>query len=173
MERWADIQYGSIYAGLQQLTREGLLREVTTEQTGHRPVRTLYQSTAARKEKLLRLLRQIWAYPTLSAQPLDVALSFSWLLPAEELVRLLETRLSALDAILADLELTQAQAGHPDPGMQAMIADLFEHNRRLLAVERVWTDHLLHRLQNGAYRLTTDGEPTKESAHRHGDDLSP
>lgn len=161
MERWADIQYGSIYAGLQQLTKEGLLQEVTTEQTGHRPVRTLYQSTAAGKEELLRLLRQIWTYPTLSAQPLDVALSFYWLLPAEELIPLLETRLSALDAIISDLELAQAQAGHPDPGMQAVIADLFEHNHRLLALERAWTEYLLHRLQSGVYRLAADVEPKK------------
>jgi DNA-binding PadR family transcriptional regulator len=163
MERWADLQYGSIYASLRQLTKEGLLQEVATERTGNRPARTLYQSTPAGKEELLHLLRRIWAQPTLSAQPLDVALSFYWLLPSEELVRLLENRLSALDAIVLDLEMTQAQAGHPDPGVQAMIADLFEHNRRLLALERAWTEHLLHRLSSGAYRLTTGVEPRTES----------
>ena len=159
MERWADLQYGSIYASPRQLTKEGLLQEVATEQTANRPARTLYQSTPAGKEELLRLLRRIWAQPTLSAQPLDVALSFFWLLPSEELAQLLETRLSVLEAIVSDLEGTMAQAGHPDPGMQAMIADLFEHNRRVLAVERTWTEYVLHRLRSGAYRLTTGDEP--------------
>src|SRR6266567_1594857 len=163
MERWADLQYGSIYASLQQMTKEGLLEEVSTERTGNRPTRTLYQRTPAGKAELLRLLRQIWAQPTLSAQPLDVALSFYWLLPPEELAQLLENRLSVLDAIISDLEGTMAQAGHPDPGMQAMIADLFEHNRRVLAAERTWTEYVLHRLRSGAYRLTTGIEPRYET----------
>lgn len=152
-DRWADIQYGSIYQGLRQLAKEGLVEEAGTEREGNRPPRTVYRITEVGREELLRSLRQMWAEPTFSARPMDVALSFVWLLPFEEVERLLEERLGRLDEISRELDEAQEQAVSPDPGIGAMVSDLFDHSRRLLAVEREWTENVLSRLRDGAYEI--------------------
>ena len=159
MNRWADIQFGSIYARLQQLTKEGLLQEVGSERAGNRPPRTVYRITEAGQDELLRLLRRAWVQPALSARPVDVALSFYMLLPFAEISRLLEERLGALHAMAEELDAVQEQtvrhqqAVFVAPGIQAMVADIFDHSRRLLASERAWTTDVLDRVRRGVYSL--------------------
>lgn len=41
-DKWVNVQPGSIYHALREVTEEGLLREVTTEQVDARPARTTY-----------------------------------------------------------------------------------------------------------------------------------
>lgn len=164
-EHWADIQYGSVYASLKQLAKEGLIEETGTEREGNRPPRTVYRITGAGEEELLRMLREAWSKPAFSARPLDTALSFIWLLPQEEVARLLEERLRALDEAARGLDETQEwteRMSREEPGLdhgrgfQAMLSDLFEHSRRLLAGEREWTEYVLGRVRGGIYELTKE-----------------
>lgn len=165
MDRWADVRYGSIYAGLKQLAKEELLEETGTEQEGKLPPRTLYRTTEAGKEQMLELLRQAWVEPQFSAKAVDVALSFFMFLSREEITRLLEERLERLDGALADLDTAQEGPINPDPGVQAMVYDIFDHNRRLLVTEREWAEHVLSRVRDGVYTMggaPEDGAPDGE-----------
>lgn len=156
MDRWANIRYGSIYAGLRQLTKEGLLEEAGSERDGNRPPRTIYQTTQAGKEEMLRLLRQAWVEPAYAARPVDVALSFVWMLPQDEIVGLLEERLAKLEAGARELEASWEQVPEWSSGVGTMISDLFDHNRRLLAAETEWTRQVLERARKGEYAVIED-----------------
>jgi DNA-binding PadR family transcriptional regulator len=160
MHRWANIQYGSIYRGLQQMTREGLLEEEGEEREGNRPPRTVFKITEQGKEELKNLLRQVWREPALLADPVDLALSLVMYLPKAEILDLLRQRLEKLDAIEAHVRQAEsyfANRDHQPPqGVCSMIGDVFLHRRYILDAERRWTQHIIERLENGAYDLTED-----------------
>lgn len=177
MHRWADIRYSSIYAGLRQLTKEGLLTAAGTERAGNRPPRTVYHITMRGRDELHRLIRRTWMEPAFSAQPVDVALSFFTLLPMPELIALATARLDALDAYLAQFDtVRRAKAGEeiaPDadrypkredlpPYIHAMVTDIFAHHRLLLVAEREWTTHVLARMRSGVYDHPDSVERTDE-----------
>lgn len=173
MHRWADVRYGSIYSGLQQLAREGFVEAAGEYREGNRPPRTIYKINDAGLPELKALLRQAWTQPALTSEPVDIALSFFMFLPVAEIVGLLEQRLVQLDAIQAFIEeavqrfdehigrIERGEVappslpqgfGRPKPRrIRAMMADQHDHRRRLLTAEREWTTHLLERFKSGAY----------------------
>lgn len=161
MHRWANIQYGSIYRGLHQLSREGLLEEEGAEREGNRPPRTIYKVTAKGQEELLKLLREAWTQPHPHASPVDIALSLFMFLSQDELVQLIEKRLQTLDEIAEMMGTGQANflAMQERPeGIKAMVQDLFLHRTSILEAERQWTQHILERAKSGVYRTDDLGE---------------
>lgn len=150
MDFWADIKVGSIYNGLKRLVASGFVAEVGTSQSGNRPMRTTYEITDAGREELRALLRNFWTPPGRVARPVDLALQFVAVLPDAEIAALLEERLDALSnqALVVDPKFVpDSEPAH----IQNRIADLFAHERALLAAEREWCEHILHRLRSGAY----------------------
>jgi len=153
MDRWADIRYGSIYAGLRRLTTEGLLEEAGQEQDGRGPPRTLYRITAEGRQERDRLLRELAARPRLAADPVDVALAFGHFLPAEELAGLLDERLSAVSERIDQIRATRRVAVRgAGPGVKALVDDLVEHSWQRLRTEERWTARVRDRLLQGLYR---------------------
>jgi DNA-binding PadR family transcriptional regulator len=162
MDSWADVQFGSIYAGLRRLTDEGLLEEAGQEQEGRGPPRTLYRITRAGRRERDRLLRELAARPRMAADPVDVALAFSRFLPVGELSELLERRAAALSDRLAQLRSYRRGARYPRPEVDAMIEDLFEHTRQRLRTEKRWTERVRERIREGAYRQTAKAPKKSE-----------
>lgn len=154
MDRWADVTYGSIYPALRRLAEEGMVEEVGRDRAGNLPTRTTYRITDAGREELMQQLRIAWTIPQLTAQAVDVALSFSTLLQPAEITELLELRVQALDAITAQMDIGQhlkrQAVGHLS-ALDAIVADVFDHNRRMIAAERAWATHVLDRVRAGAY----------------------
>ncbi len=150
MDFWADVKLGSIYAGLKRLVIEGLVEEVGTSRSGNRPVRTTYRITPAGREELRRLLRSFWTPPVRVSRPVDLALQFVNELPPEEIEPLLRERLQALENQISIFG-PQLRPKFEDPGRQARVDDLHEHELRLLIAEREWCEHMLERLSAGAY----------------------
>lgn len=150
MDFWADVKPGSIYAGLKRLVVEGLIEEVGTSRDGNRPVRTTYRITSAGQVELRRLLRSFWTPPMRVARPVDMALNFVTELPADEIEPLLRERLQAVQnqIVLFGPEL---RPRFDDAARQARVDDLHEHELRLLEAERDWCEHVLERLESGAY----------------------
>jgi DNA-binding PadR family transcriptional regulator len=168
MHKWANIQYGSIYRGLQQLTREGLLEEEGAEREGNRPTRTIYKVTPQGQEELLKLLREAWTRPHPSASPVDIALSLFMFLSQDELVHLIEKRLQMLDEIADMMGAGQANflATQERPeGIKAMVQDLFLHRKSQLEAERQWAKYILERAKSGVYRTDDLGEFTPPCQH--------
>ena len=156
MDFWADIKVGSIYAGLKRLVGDGLVEEVGTSQSGNRPVRTTFEITDTGRDEFRRLLRNFWTPPGRVARPVDLALQFVLELPPEEVADLLEQRLQALEN-QASMFVPSFVPEDERPHVQNRIADLFEHERLLLAAEREWCEHVLKRVRAGAYAPSKKG----------------
>jgi DNA-binding PadR family transcriptional regulator len=161
MDFWADVKVGSIYAGLKRLVADGLLDEVGESRAGNRPVRMTYEITEAGRGELRRLLRSFWTPPGRVARPVDLALQFVSALPADEIEPLLRERLQALENQAAIFEPAFVPR-FDDAARQNRVDDLFDHERRLLAAEREWCQHVLRRLRAGAY----DDAPRGKKAER-------
>ncbi|MBC8099967.1 MAG: PadR family transcriptional regulator [Armatimonadetes bacterium] len=160
LHRFADVRYGSIYRGLQQMAREGLLAEDGEEQAGNRPKRTLYKITEQGMAELKHLLRQAWAEPVLLSDPVELALRLHMLLPQAEIIALLHQRLAALDDIAAHLAQAEAdvcqrvQTDNAPAIIATITADMFKHRQAMLATERSWVTHVLSRFEAGDYNAT-------------------
>ncbi|MET0747492.1 MAG: PadR family transcriptional regulator [Rhizobium sp.] len=99
---WTDISVGAVYGAMSRLAGEGLLRQVGEEREGKLPVRQIYEITEDGRRVLADLRRagltDIWY----KHDPFDLALVRLDPASATELPGLLEIRLRALEAQLAE-----------------------------------------------------------------------
>jgi DNA-binding PadR family transcriptional regulator len=172
MHLWANIQYGSIYRGLQQLSREGLVGESGEERAGKRPTRTIYHITDAGRESLKTLLRQAWREPEMAANSVDLALSLHLILPKEEVLELIDARQQVLSDMAQSVTTMRSEVEghlHQQPAaIRNRVSDLFYHRQLLIETEQTWTDYIRKRMENGAYDLSDEGRARLEKFH-HGE----
>jgi DNA-binding PadR family transcriptional regulator len=99
---WTDITVGAVYGAMSRLAGEGLLRQIGEERDGKLPVRQIYEITDEGRRVLADLRRagltDIWY----KHDPFDLALVRLDPGSAAELPGLLEIRLKALEAQLAE-----------------------------------------------------------------------
>src|SRR5690348_5120507 len=112
VDRWANIQPGSIYHALRKLAQEGLLAEVATERVGSRPARTTYRMTPAGDREFDDLLRRYWWEYKDPIDPFGAAFSLLPALSRREAVAALRNRARLLEGMLAQMrELLAAAPG--------------------------------------------------------------
>jgi DNA-binding PadR family transcriptional regulator len=132
---WFPVEYGSIYAVLRSLVRNGYVETVAVERDGHRPERTLYAITPAGRRHLAELLERAWQELSPAGDPIALALAARSDLADEGLVpSLLEARLSALRARLGRLDALERSAPAPE---------MVDRQRALTRAELEWAEALL------------------------------
>jgi len=108
-DKTIKINWGSLYTVVQNLQKYGFIEEVGTDREGRQPERTTYQITEQGMAELRDWLRELLSVPGDEQSPFAAALSEGGILPPAEVVELLTTRLTTLDAgnaaSLADLKL--------------------------------------------------------------------
>jgi DNA-binding PadR family transcriptional regulator len=152
VESWAKVNPGSIYHALGQLTREGHLEVVGTEQQSGRPARTLYRVTGFGEDEFFRLLRaQAWA----TEAPLDsfsTVLSFIWTLPADEAIRVLRHQISWArtysEQLLSSAEEFPLSEIASD-GLSWVVAEHYRLTAGLVQAHAEWAERLLARFEKG------------------------
>jgi len=147
----SDIQFGSIYAGLKRLTRDGLVEEVGRSRMGNRPDRVAFDVTELGRKELHRLLREAFVDPTQRERPLDLAVHFSGLLPLEEVAGLIRDRLAALESFEKLIKQAEGSTQHEHPGVRALIADISGHFLEVNRAERRWAQRVARRIDAGGY----------------------
>ncbi len=150
MDWWADIQSGSIYAGLRKLEQDGLAEIASTSREGNRPERRVYRITAAGRHEFVRLLKQSWLSITRFSRPIDLAVSFYDELERHEILELLNIRVNHLTGLAHAFEPSNMPPMASD-AQHAVVTDLRDHERRLIAAEIEWTRSLMRRLEGSDY----------------------
>lgn len=154
IDRFANVQLGSIYATLKRLTSEGMVESRATETAaGRGPARTVHAVTDAGRSELNELLAHSFVTVEQPERPVDLALHFSSLLPLEAVVELLERRLSALTRHRQAAAGLVAVTEHPAPGVQELIRDIGEHFAAVNQAELDWTARVLRCARGGGYRM--------------------
>ncbi|MFK4147826.1 PadR family transcriptional regulator [Streptomyces sp. NPDC004065] len=123
------VNYGSLYTVVQNLEKYGFVEVVDVERRGNRPERTIYALTEAGREEMTRWLSDLVAVPAKEYPIFETALSLLGALPPDDVVRLLEDRLAALEVQLA--------------GGRAVLEKCYETLPRLFLVEVEYQLHML------------------------------
>ncbi|WP_327182104.1 PadR family transcriptional regulator [Streptomyces sp. NBC_01334] len=121
--------YGSLYTVVQNLEKYGFVEVTGVERQGNRPERTVYGLTEAGREEMAEWLSDLIAIPAKEYPIFETALSLMAALPPDEVVRLLETRLSSLEVQVA--------------GGRGALEKLYETLPRLFLVEVEYQLHMV------------------------------
>jgi DNA-binding PadR family transcriptional regulator len=151
-DQWAHINYGSIYHALNQMTKEGFVEVVGTEQPGSKPARTTYQLTRFGEEEYFRLLREEAWLPPGTIDPFAVVLSFITDLPQDEAVRMLRHRVLTARSMAENLRAmadTFEVSDNPADGRPWTVAEQFEMHAGQLTAQAEWAERLVARYERG------------------------
>ncbi|MEU9659622.1 PadR family transcriptional regulator [Streptomyces chartreusis] len=124
------INYGSLYTVVQNLEKHGFVEVTEVQKQGNRPERTVYGLTEAGREEMTEWLSDLMAVPAKEYPIFETALSLMGALPPDDVVRLLEERVKALEV--------QAASG------RGALEKLYETLPRLFLVE---TEYQLHMVE--------------------------
>ena len=91
------INWGSLYTVVQNLEKYGFIEAAATEREGRQPERTTYQITALGLGELRDWLSELLSVPEDERGGFVTALSEAGILPPDEVIGLLTTRLATLD----------------------------------------------------------------------------
>ncbi len=151
MGDWTSIAFGSIYFALKKLTDEGLLTVKTTEKSGNRPSRTVYQCSQAGREEFDRRLRRLWASPERQYFAIDLGLFFMDALPRDDIGALLDERIQQLEGTQRYVT-GHRQDNLADPKVPKRAQWIFDHTLAHLAAELSWLQRVKQDIRNGEIR---------------------
>jgi DNA-binding PadR family transcriptional regulator len=143
-DRDMPIKWGSLYTVVGNLEKHGFIRAVHSERQGLRPERTIYEITDAGRAELTDWLREIVGVPEREIPRFEAGLSLIGVLPPDEVISLLEARLTDLDGQLASAREAIAQA--PVPRIFLLEA---EFDIAVRQAEADWVRGLLTELRDG------------------------
>ncbi|MFD7402844.1 PadR family transcriptional regulator [Streptomyces sp. NPDC059866] len=123
------INYGSLYTVVQNLQKHGFVEVTDVERQGNRPERTVYGLTEAGREEMTEWLSDLIAVPAKEYPIFETALSLLGALPPDDVVRLLQERLTSLEV--------QVTSG------RAVLEKLYETLPRLFLVEVEYQLHMV------------------------------
>ncbi|MEV0294624.1 PadR family transcriptional regulator [Nocardia sp. NPDC050710] len=96
-DRDMDIKWGSLYTVVQNMEKAGFLEMVGSERDGARPERVIYRITEAGRDEMADWTRELIASPEPELNRFTAGLGVSGVLPPDEVIALLGTRIAALE----------------------------------------------------------------------------
>jgi DNA-binding PadR family transcriptional regulator len=96
------LNYGSLYSVVGALEKNGFVEALETIREGNRPERTVYRITETGQQEFTDWLTELIGTPSREFHPLEAGLAYLPGLPPERVVELLEQRLEAVDAEIAE-----------------------------------------------------------------------
>ncbi|MEV0898875.1 helix-turn-helix transcriptional regulator [Actinoplanes sp. NPDC049802] len=146
-EQDLDIRWGSLYTVVQNLEKHGFIQATETVRAGRRPERTVYRLTDAGREEMKDWLRELVGHPAREFPRLKTALSVIGVLPPDEVIELLEQRLSVLTVENDSQRSTLRGAAHEVPRIFLVEA---EFQLAMREAEAAWIERLLKELRDGS-----------------------
>ncbi len=160
-EQDMNIKWGSFYTVVGNLEKHGFLAATGSDRDGRRPERTVYAITDAGRAELRDWLRELVAEPAVELLRFEAALSVIGVLPPDEVVALLETRLVALDAGIATQRAGLVEAA-------TFVPEVFliegQYALAMREAEAAWVRGLLRRVADESL----SGVPQWREFHRTG-----
>ena len=144
-----NVKWGSLYTVVGNLAKHGFLEEIGSTRQGARPERTVYRITAAGRHELIDWTRELLCEPQPDQPSFAAGLSVLSLLPPDEVVTLLQSRLGTLNAAIAT-ERAQAEKAEND-GVPRLFLVESEYTVAMLEAEAAWIGSLLDELASGTY----------------------
>ncbi len=145
-EHSIQINWGSLYTVVQNLQKHGFIEVSGTDRHGNRPERRIYRITKAGREEVENWMRELIGAPEKEYPRFEAALSMAGLLPPDEVLRLLEKRLLALDKTAAKEQQTLAELSEVLPRVFLVEG---EYHVAMVKAEAAWIRSLIRELRDG------------------------
>jgi len=156
------INWGSLYTVVNNLEKYGFIEEAGTVREGRQPERTTYQITAQGLAELRDWLGELLSIPEDENGPFVTALSEGGMLPPDEVISLLTTRLATLDkdnaAHQADIKLWTER-------LPRILLLETEYQLAMRLAQAKWVRGVLKEMVEG----TIDGMETWRQIHETGE----
>ncbi|RFA19025.1 PadR family transcriptional regulator [Subtercola boreus] len=107
---WTDITVGSVYGAIKRLASEGLIDVVRVEREGNFPERQIYAISASGRDALAGIRLDQLTSVTFKPDPFDLALTRLDGERLDDMPHVIEGRIAALQALLADTEAANDRA---------------------------------------------------------------
>jgi DNA-binding PadR family transcriptional regulator len=140
------INWGSLYTVVANLEKYGFIRESGTEREGRQPERTTYQITEQGLAELRDWLSELLSVPQDERGGFVAALSEAGILPPDEVISLLTTRLTTLDKENARL---QADLSHWAERLPRMLLIEVEYQLAMRVAQAGWLRGLIGEIVDG------------------------
>jgi DNA-binding PadR family transcriptional regulator len=140
------INWGSLYTVVANLEKYGFIRESGTERAGRQPERTTYQITEQGLAELRDWLSELLSVPEDERGGFVAALSEAGILPPDEVIGLLTTRLTTLDKENARLA---ADLSHWAERLPRMLLIEVEYQLAMRVAQAGWLRGLIGEIVDG------------------------
>ncbi len=143
-----DIKWGSLYTVVQNLEKHGFVEVIGSERDGARPERIIYQLTESGRAEAEDWTRELISTPEPEHHRFVAGLSVVAMLPPDEVISLLETRIEQLnrEIAVARREIEQ-QVGH----LPRLFTIEVEFGVAMLAAEAEWAAALRDEMTSGTF----------------------
>src|SRR3954451_7645815 len=152
-EQSIKLNYGSLYAVVESLAKNGLVRPRETVREGRRPERTVYEITESGAAEHDDWLAELLSTPTREFTSLEAGLSLMAGLPPDEVARLLEERAERLRIELGALAATHTTMA--ELGLPRIFMVESEYREHTLRAELDYVDGLAGEIRAGELQGTT------------------
>lgn len=143
-----SIKWGSLYTVVDNLAKHGFLEITGSERDGARPERTIYAITEAGRAELTDWTRELIAEPEPEQRRFLAGLSVLAVLPPDEVIELLSSRIAKLDKTVAE---TRAQLAALDGTVPWLFLVEEDYALAMLAAESAWARGLRDSLADGSF----------------------
>ncbi|MFD4444121.1 PadR family transcriptional regulator [Nocardia sp. NPDC058519] len=145
-DRDMDIKWGSLYTVVQNMEKAGFLEVIGSERDGARPERVIYRITDAGRAEMADWTRELLAAPEPEHHRFTAGLSILAVLPPDEVVVLLGTRIAALEQTIATTRSELAELTLP-----RLFLVESEFGLAMLEAEANWARSLRDELAAGTF----------------------
>jgi DNA-binding PadR family transcriptional regulator len=144
---------GSIYDTVVRLEEGGFIKSQETSREGRRPERTVYAITETGRDEITAWLREMLAQPVNEYPQFAAALAFFAALDKEEVVRLLQLRITMLESQIAGVE-AGLENWKKTMGIPRLFLVEAEYGVAMNRAELEWVRNLIHDIDDGNLWLT-------------------
>jgi DNA-binding PadR family transcriptional regulator len=160
-DRVVKVRAGSLYHTIERLARQRLIEPVETGREGNRPERTVYAITEAGRDGYVADLRELVRTPVQEYPLFGAAVEMLYTLDRDDAARLLEHRVTSLEALLAahdQVTTSLAKRGLPRLGMIEV-----EYVQAMWRAELTWVSQLIDDIRSGELGWLDQPDRIKES----------
>lgn len=148
-EQSIKLNYGSLYAVVENLKKHGLIAARETTREGKRPERTVYEITPGGIEEFEDWLAELLSTPARDFTSLEAGLSLMPGLPPEEVARLLGERADRLRIELREMEAMFAQTA--EMGLPELVLVESRYRQHMLTAELEFVASLAESIRSESF----------------------
>ena len=152
-EQSIKLNYGSLYAVVENLQKHGLIAARETTREGKRPERTVYEITPAGQDEFEDWLAELISTPARDFTSLEAGLSLMPGLPPDEVARLLRERADKLRLELATTDAMFARTA--EMGLPELVLVEGRYRQHMLAAELDFVTSLAESIRTGNFPGTS------------------